>query len=193
MKIGIDLDAVVADMMSPLIDFHNKKYGTNFKIADHITFSIEKIWKCTEEEAIRRCFEFFQSDFLNQIKPVPGAVEGINLLSNQHELHVITSRPDLLNKHTSNWIEEYFPKKFKSINHSNQFSKKGSIKRKKSNICKELKIDLMIEDHLEYALDCASLDIKVLLMNMPWNQTKELPKNIIRVNSWKEIINIISK
>lgn len=193
MKIGVDLDAVVADMMSPLIDFHNKKYGTSFKISDHVTFSIEKIWKCTEEEAIKRCFEFFQSDFLNQIKPVSGAIEGINFLSSRHKLHIITSRPHLLNKHTGSWIKEYFPKKFKSINHSNQFSKKGSIKRKKSDICKELKVDLMIEDHLEFAYDCASLNIKILLMNMPWNQTKKLPKNIVRVYSWKEIINKINK
>lgn len=188
MKIGVDLDAIVADMMTPLISFHNKNYGTNTKLSDHITFSIEKIWNCTEEEAIERCYKFFQSDFMNQIEPVFGAIEGINFLSRKHELHVITSRPDFIKDHTNEWIDKYFPKKFKSINNSNQFSKKGGSMRKKSEICKELKVDLMIEDHLAYAYDCAALNIKILLMNTPWNQTKKLPKNITRVYSWKEIV-----
>ena len=56
-----------------------------------------------------------------------------------------------------------------------------------------LGISLFIEDHLDFAYDCASLDIKILLMNMPWNQTKKLPENIIRVYSWKEIVNKIGK
>ena len=193
MKIGIDMDAVVADMMTPLIDFCNIKYNTKTKLSDHNTYAIETIWNCTEEEAIERCFEFFRSDSMNLIKPIKGAIEGVELLSNSHELHIITSRPDFINENTNKWIEKHFPNKFKTINQTNQFSKKGSLKRKKSDICKELGVDLMIEDHLEYALDCASLNIKILLMDMPWNQTNILPKNIVRVYSWNEIVGIIDK
>jgi uncharacterized HAD superfamily protein len=192
MKIGIDLDSVVADLMSPLVDFHNKNYGTKLKPSDHVTFSIEKIWKCTEEEAIERCFKFYRSDFMNQVKPLPGAIEGINFLSRRHELHIITSRPHFISNDTVNWIKKFFPDKFKTIHHTNQYSKKGSLSIKKSEIIKKLSINLMIEDHLEYAIDCASLNIRVFLLDMPWNQTKKLPKNIIRVHSWKEIIQKIS-
>jgi len=193
MKIGVDLDSVVADIMSPLIEFHNKNYKTNIKFADHTTFSIEKVWKCTEEEAIDRIIEFNNSPFMNKIKPMPGAIKGIKHLSGFHELHVITSRSDTTEKITDLWIKKHFPNIFKSINHTNQSGKKENNRVKKSEVAKKLGINLFIEDHLEYALDCASLDIEVLLMNMPWNQTRKLPKNITRVYSWKEIINITSK
>jgi len=46
---------------------------------------------------------------------------------------------------------------------------------------------VIIEDALEFALDCASNNIRVILMNMPWNQTKTLPKNVTRIYNWKEI------
>jgi uncharacterized HAD superfamily protein len=190
MKIGVDMDSVVADIMSPLIDFHNKKYKTSIKFTDHVTFSIEKVWNCTEEEAIDRIIEFNNSPFMDEIKPMPGSIEGIKHLSSFHELHIITSRSNTTEKITDLWIKKHFPNIFKTINHTNQSGKKESKKIKKSEVAKKLGINLFIEDHLEYALDCASLDIRVLLMNMPWNQTKNLPKNIIRVYSWKEIIDI---
>ena len=180
MKIGIDLDSVVADIMTPLIDFHNQKYQTNTKLSDHTTFSIEKIWKCTEAESIDRIHEFYQSSFVNKIKPVPGSLDGIKFLSNTHEI-------------TNRWIDQYFPNIFKTINHTNQSGKIGGKKIKKSEVAEKLKINLFIDDHLDFAYDCASLGIKILLMDMPWNQIKKLPKNIVRVSSWKEIVNNINK
>jgi len=193
MKIGIDLDSVVANIMTPLIDFHNKNYRTNLKLSDHTTFLIEKIWRCSEEEAINRIFKFYQSGFMDKIKPMPGSVDGIEYLSKIHELHIITSRPYITDKDTNHWVNKYFPNNFKTINHTNQGGKKGSHKIYKSEVVKMLGISLFIEDHLDFAYDCASLDIKILLMNMPWNQTKKLPENIIRVYSWKEIVNKIGK
>ena len=193
MKIGIDLDSVVANIMTPLIDFHNKNYKTNLKLSDHTTFYIEKIWKCTEIEAINRIFEFYQSDFMDKIKPMPGSLDSINYLSKIHELHIITSRPYITDTITNRWVEKYFPNNFKTINHTNQGGKKDSHKINKSEVVKRLGISLFIEDHLDFAYDCATLNIKILLMNMPWNQTKKLPKNIERVYSWKEIINKIKK
>lgn len=193
MKIGVDLDSVVADIMSPLIDFHNKNYRTNLKLSDHTTFSVEKIWKCTEEEGLNRLFKFYQSDFMDKIKPMPGSIDSIKYLSNIHEFHIITSRSNMLDKITNHWVKKYLPNIFKTINLTNQSGGKGKKNIKKSEVAKKLGISLFIEDHLEYTYDCASLDIKVLLMDMPWNQTKKLPENIVRVYSWKEIVNKISK
>lgn len=34
MHIGVDIDSVLAEIMRPLIEFHNKKYKTNIKYKD---------------------------------------------------------------------------------------------------------------------------------------------------------------
>jgi len=64
--------------------------------------------------------------------------------------------------------------------------------KKKSEICKELRIDFLVEDSLEYARECAKNGTKVFLFNAPWNQTDNLPDNIIRINSWNKIIKYLS-
>jgi uncharacterized HAD superfamily protein len=47
----------------------------------------------------------------------------------------------------------------------------------------------MIEDNLEYSIDLANNDIKVFLIDRPWNQkyNSEIHKNITKIYSWNEI------
>lgn len=66
-------------------------------------------------------------------------------------------------------------------------SKKG---KNKSEICVGKKIKLMIEDASHHALDCANLGINVILFDKPWNKNVT-HKNITRVKSWKEVLEII--
>lgn len=60
--------------------------------------------------------------------------------------------------------------------------------KSKSEICGELGISIFIEDNSSYALDCAKKGIKVLLLDKPWNKNYEKHPNIIKVNSWEEIL-----
>jgi len=191
MLIGIDLDSVVADIMPPLIDYHNKNYGTSLVLSDYKVFELGVTWRCSREEVLSRAFNFYRSSWFDTVKPVKGAIEGIEYLSRNCELHIITSRPNIIKEKTDKWIFKYFPKKFKTIHHTNQFSKKGG--KNKSEICQSLGIKMIIEDSLAFAHDCSSSDIKVLLMDMPWNQSKTLPKNITRVYGWKDIIDLFTK
>ena len=51
-----------------------------------------------------------------------------------------------------------------------------------------MKVELIIEDSLETAEECASSGLRVLLFDCPWNQNSNLPEGIMRVKSWKEIV-----
>jgi uncharacterized HAD superfamily protein len=64
-------------------------------------------------------------------------------------------------------------------------------KRLKSAMCKELGIQVMIDDHMSVAKDCAEAGIRVLLFDQPWNQG-ELPMGAERVHSWDEIVKKLS-
>jgi uncharacterized HAD superfamily protein len=186
------MDEVLADHTGSFNAFHDKKYGTNLVEMDINEFYLNKLIGITLEEELRRIEEFYTTDDFLNMKTVAGAVEGVKELAKAHELYVITSRPDFVEKQSRDWLDRYFPGRFKEfiiLNH--HFG--GKDVQKKSDICRERKIDLMIDDLADYANDCAEVCKKVLLMERPWNEGKEIAPNVVRVKDWKEILNLLSQ
>lgn len=193
MRIGVDLDDVLAELLIGLDKYHNEIYKTNFSLEDHIDFDLSKIWKCSKEEMKKRVYDFYDSDFvIREVKPLEGAVEVIDKLSKEHDLVLITSRPEFLKQRTIDWLEKYFPSKFNKVFFTSQFAEKNVLKTK-GDLCLELGINLMIEDCFEYAMDCASKNVDVLLVDRPHNQIGDLPEKIRRVKNWEEIYLIIKE
>ena len=60
----------------------------------------------------------------------------------------------------------------------------------KGEVCKKLNIELMIDDHLKYANQCAEIGINVYLLNCPWNKG-DFP-GIKRVYSWQDLIQLVT-
>jgi len=72
--------------------------------------------------------EFFQTKDFEEIMPVYGSVEGVDILSQEHELTIITSRPNNISEKAEKWIEKYYPNKFSDIYMTNSFSLGGNCK-----------------------------------------------------------------
>jgi uncharacterized HAD superfamily protein len=172
--------------MAPIIQFHNTEYGTSSKLEDHTSYGLNDVWGIPVNDVIDRVFEFYNSKYFDEILPVTGSVSGVEYLSKKYDLMVITSRPTWLKDKTVEWLEKYYPNKFKKIVLTNQFSKKGKLIHK-SQVCKEEGIETMIEDAVDYAMDCVKEGIKVYLYDMPWNREVDLPDEVVRLYNWKEI------
>lgn len=186
MKIGVDLDEVLADFLSALIMFHNYKNGTSFRRDHFHSYKVYEIWGGTYDDTIKEIYEFYETKYFDDIKPIPGSIENIEVLSRNNDLVVITSRQNDISQKTLNWIDRYFKNGFSGIFFTNDNSRHGDIINK-SQICINSGVDFMIEDYLIYAAECAKSVKKVFLLDSPWNKTDELPKNISRVYSWSEI------
>lgn len=193
MKIGFDLDCVLVDIMPSLLEFHNKKYGTNNKIEDQTEYFLGKLWNCSREEATKRVQEWYRSPYFDNLPVVEGVHEAIEVLSRKHSLHIITSRSHFVQNKTDEWIKKNFKNKFSSIYHTNQVSQQGNPKKLKSEACKEIGVEVFVDDHTEYALDVASVGIKVFLLTMRWNKDDKLPSGVTRVPSWKELVREFDK
>lgn len=190
MKIGIDLDEVLADFLTALIKFHNDKYDTAFERHQFHSYRVFEIWGGTQEESDREIFEFYNTNYFKEIKPVPNAIENIDFLCKDHELAIITSRQNDIAEKTLDWINKHFENKFKGVYFTNQHSHSGkSIK--KSAVCGSIGANLIIEDYLDYATECAQAGKEVLLFDCPWNKTRALPEKVSRVYSWNEITDTI--
>lgn len=185
--VGTDMDEVLADLVTPILDYHNLKYGTNLSREDVYSYNFWEVRGGTREQAIRKVCDFYRSEDFKHIKPVTGSQEVTKLLCERHKLVVITSRPNDIYDETMRWINQYFPDRFLEVHCTNQYTGMDSSKRK-SDVCLELKVDVMIEDSLEHAKECASYGVRVLLLDCPWNQSNDLPPRITRVKSWEEIL-----
>jgi uncharacterized HAD superfamily protein len=187
MRIGLDFDDVVADSGTALIEMYNKKYGVHFEKNDFKSYLFEETWGGSREERVKEIDAFFATDQLKKIYPVAGSVAAIGALKSRgHDLYIVTGRSSRDIEQTELWIEQHFPRVFREVHYSN--FRVSDKKRKKSEICQELGIEVFIDDNPDHALDCATVCAKVLLLDQPWNRHQELPKNVERVFSWDEIV-----
>eukprot|EP00897_Mesotaenium_endlicherianum_P007954 jgi/Mesen1/7187/ME000037S06546 len=152
-----------------------------------------KIWKCSQAEANHRVHQFFESEhFNNGIPAIPGARAALERLSSYCQLIVVTSRQHVIQEPTLEWLEHHYPGIFSSVHFGNHFALKGTA-RPKSEICKELGLEVLIDDNPRYATECAEHGIHVLLfdynMSYPWSKSADGPVHplIQRVRNWDEV------
>ena len=114
MKIGVDIDEVLAAFVESLFDYHNMTRGTNFDkkeiksnfFSDYVGFS--------KEETNLFLEEFFRSNSHVDILPVVGAIEAIQQLSG-YDLVDITIRPESWRLQTEEWLNKNFKNAFSGL------------------------------------------------------------------------------
>lgn len=191
LTIGIDLDDTLLDFNSTLCEFHNQKYGTNYKRSDITKYRLDDIWNATYEQIVERIDEFYHTDLHWNSAPMEGAPEVIRELQKKHRLIIITAKPDYLREKTLMWLDKHYKDAFKEIHFLGEFHGTSDHKKKsKGELCDEIGVDIFIEDSMANAKNIARLHRPVLLLDSPWNQG-ELPENVKRVKGWVEVVNYI--
>ncbi|MBI4155789.1 MAG: hypothetical protein HY507_00980 [Candidatus Zambryskibacteria bacterium] len=185
MIIGFDLDDVLLNFQDTMRVYHNETYGTKDTLEDSRVWNLWERWNCTPEESVRRLKEFFEHPSHYNVVPLPGSVEAVQELKKNHTLVIVSAKPENLKQRTFEWLDKYFPNSFAKVIFTRPHYDPN--KRKKSEVCKELGIEVFIEDAPHNAEDVASAGIPVLLFDWPWNQVP-LPERVTRVFSWPEII-----
>ena len=194
MIIGVDMDSVIAEIIRPIDLFHNRQYGTNITYDDHESYDLRLYWNCSLEDMYRRIFEFYDSPEFEETKPVAGSQSALGILAEDHELHLITARPYDVEAQSRKWLDKHFPRIFKEIHHTNLISKGGKeTSVKKSEICRKMGATVMIDDHIDYILDCAESAITSYLFPAPWNRGKKIVHPRIRqITGWEEAVELIN-
>lgn len=190
MRIGVDLDDVLVDMVGPLVHYYNPILGYNFSRADNKSFQMRQLWQCTQEESIDRINKYYQAHDPRSLPPIPGAQKAIAHLSKEHELLIITGRPKIIETKTRETLSHHFPNVFDDVHFTNFFNAVEKNKSK-AEYCRELQVDVFIEDHYRWAHQIASEDIDTLLFDTPWNQEVISHARMKRVHSWEEITDFI--
>ena len=188
MKIGIDIDNVLSNFNEVLLN----DYLEHDKTLNN-TGIIQK------DEYIRKMFDWdisYEQDYYkNNIErlaslftPIKDASRYVNKLKEDgHEVYIISGRDngeysDPLNM-TINWLKKY------NISYDKLILTNAYKHQEKADICKELGIDIMIDDSINVCTKCSDNNIECILFETPYNK-KENRFN--RLGSWEEIYNYIT-
>jgi 5'(3')-deoxyribonucleotidase len=109
MRLGIDLDGVVADFNGGWTRFYNREHGTALTAA-----SVTDWNQIPELTHFRHMGEFWRwasdldgASLFRHLEPLPGAIEALEELATEHEIVIITTKPDFAVGDTFEWIAEH--------------------------------------------------------------------------------------
>lgn len=192
--IGLDLDDTLVSSMQKWIDALHKKWKFLFlkSIEDFSHFDASKIPGCdmSKEELML----FWADQNLENSLSIENSEVWIKLLKNQNKkLSIITARNEEDHKKdTYEWLEKHFPQ----ISRNNIFFANHTKRefRKKSEICKEIWVTLMIDDGMHNAEDLVENNIPCILLEKPWNRDSDFSHPLLyKVKDWSEIIESLKK
>ncbi len=107
MRLGIDLDGVVANFTKGWVDFYNRDFGADVRIEDAVEWDgvtsithfrdMDEFWDWTASLDGRSLFW--------HLEPFPGAIETLpELADDGHEIVVLTAKPTFAVDDTYEWI-----------------------------------------------------------------------------------------
>ena len=110
MRLGIDLDGVVANFTKGWMAFYNEQYGTELVESDSKNWGdlvnlthfqdIDEFWDWSSDLDGRSVFW--------HLEPFPGAVEALHELSEEgHEIVIVTTKPPFAIDDTHEWIDRH--------------------------------------------------------------------------------------
>ena len=184
--IGVDCDEVLCETIDEILKRWKFK-DKNVKKSDITSYYLWDVEKCkmTKEEWIEQFFSFFDSDEFFQTKPVEWALEKLKELKEEwNELYVVTARAEQFKDKTINRVNTHFPWIFSGFLFMNQF-KENEVP--KSKLCKNLWIEILIDDSVNNIHDINKAWIPWILLNKPRNHWPEDSKLLKRVNSREEV------
>lgn len=184
-KIGIDIDDTITYTNSFLID-EAIKYdkligGKGFKNKDAYNFTEMFFWTLDDK---KNFFNYLKdNELLTRLEVRKDFKEVIDELSNIAEIYFISSRSEKSFKNafiqTEKWLEG------NNINYKMLFTNTNA----KSDILKEYKIDLFIDDFVSNCEEAIASNIDTLLMTSDYNKDSSLK----RVDNWYQILEYIRK
>lgn len=198
MRIGIDIDDVIAKTGQIFYQKINERFGmkVDFTKVPYYSWVDEQVFKkgYSAEEFYGFLNEFQTSSPYHDTLVLRRGFKEIvkKFYKKGHIIYLISNRHVLILPYTTVWLKNLGILPYVSGVLHNSYMEKPYSKFKIRE-AKRLKIDVFLEDALDYALPLAKNKIKVLLFDRPWNQKQDLPRNIYRVDGWTQAEKIIRK
>jgi uncharacterized HAD superfamily protein len=180
MKIGVDIDGVLANSLPLWVTELNKFFNKNKRIEEIHLYEIHKAYEITAAD-FNLFLERKGSLLMSDPAPVRGSSYYLGRLKQQHEICIISARDKKYFQETEDWLK-------KNRLQYDELLLLGSHEKKE--YCLEKNLKVLVEDTLEIGIKVSAAGIPVMLMDAPYNRGV-LPELIYRKHSWKEIYRAI--
>lgn len=176
MRIGIDIDDVITDTSSKLIEF----IGTYDKSSHMSDYLVEILRGEIPTLEIKEAIYNNSLEMFEKVEVKSNASKVINsLFESGHEVFIITSRGNLRYNNSEKFTIEFLKK------HNINYTKILFNCFDKAKICKENDVDVMIDDSVKYCEEIQEENIKSIVFTSVVN--KDIITNVPRVNDWLEL------
>lgn len=191
MKIGIDIDNVIADSYPAYLIKYNAIYQAKVSLKEVLDFYyLNDLAKKSGRKVVNFIDELvIDEEFQLNIPPLSEAAEIINSwLKKGFGIHYVTARPKEVTNITIAWLKKHnFWLRAVKVDLYDERKHRSDVDYKRS-VAQKNNFNFFIEDNLTIA---KGMHIKVFLVDQPWNQGK-LPVNIVRVANFREIDKILA-
>lgn len=186
--IAVDCDEVLVESVQSLISYANDKYNYNRhydEVKDYF-LSRNSNFAISDTEAIQLFDEYFASDVAKNTLPVVWAYEKLSYWKKLwYELVVITARNQKAEQLTTYQINKHYPNLFSDIRFVSHYTEQHIPK---SQVCQNIWTSLLIEDNIDYCLDVVACGIPCILIEKPWNISRDNTHKLMTKVSNRSII-----
>jgi len=181
MRIAVDIDGVLLDLIRDFCIIFNKQFNTSYRDIDVRNWNFFKDWNVSFD-SIAPIFKVLHEN-PSQTKLIDmNARKVLKLLNRNYQVEFLTARE----RKTKNALMERLNslKIFKG----SHYEKIKIAPISPSDAKLQYDYDVFIDDNPNLANSIVGQEGKILLLyNQPWNQTIRNNKNVIRVKNWEEI------
>jgi uncharacterized HAD superfamily protein len=171
--LGVDIDNVLAQSDACLREAIRRHFLIGLEEED-ITQYDYSAYGVTQAQ-LREVFELFNADLCRTLKVIPGAKAALRLLATRFEIALVTSRNPASKAGTEYWLRRKgLP--YDQLHFNDEKHALG------------IPYQAFVEDRHEHAHRIAATGAQVFLMTRPWNSQPLTHSNVVRVQTWKEIV-----
>jgi uncharacterized HAD superfamily protein len=188
MRIGIDIDDVMADSLPAYLAAFNRRFGLQVPVTE-AAWEVFRRYPEIPSTAIGEFFaELYRADFLGSRPLLPGAKEGVEGLHRAgHHLFIVTGRLRQDREITERWMERTG---LAAFFHEIVDRDGVAAPLHKRRAAERLRLDALLEDEYAVAVAAAAASVRVLLFDQPWNQGP-LPSPAVRIRSWSDVLRVV--
>ena len=177
MKISLDVDSVLANVIITWINIYQKLYKVNSKI----NIDTWDFWK--NLQLTRKQFEEIFTEAWRQWKQIPATETSIsskvNNIQKLGNIDIVTGRTKKTIPQVKKWL------KFHNIKYEN------FVHVQLTSLKKELDYDVFIDDSPYTAVGVAENNRYCLLYDQPWNRHIQNHPRLVRIKNLSEVTQII--
>lgn len=186
MKYGVDYDGTIADTNSIKVAWIKKNLGI-----DVVPWKTDKT-SCVPiigAENYERMEIVYERELTLKAGEIPGAIRSLLTLARRGEIYLVTARPVRRLAFAKEWLlSRGVLDLFRGIKTS--VGANGE-KRTKEQICRELGLDVLIDDDERHLRDNQMPGLRRILIKSGSPEKVELPNGMGYARSWDEVVGLV--